>query len=287
MLPQREIVLPDVDSSFRFLIRREPSFAFRWHHHSEFELTWIASGSGTRFVGDDIRPFESGDLVLLGPELPHTWWSPGGGGQQEAFCVQFSREFVAEIGPGRPEGRALEKIVSKSDRGLQFSAAIAAQAGERLRRMEHAGGLARFGLLLECFDLMVRSRQRKSICTSARTDGARVSERVDAACRYVLDHLDASLRQPDVAAAVGMQPAPFARFFRRHTGRTLTSYIQHTRIARACALLRETDDSVVGVAYDSGFANLSNFNRVFKRLRGMTPREYRRRFQEAIDSGNS
>jgi AraC-like DNA-binding protein len=282
MLLHREIVQPDTESGFRFLVRRQRSFPFCWHHHPECELTWIARGSGTRFVGDDLRAFDSGDLVLLGPDLPHSWWSSEPTDtQQEAFCVQFGIETVTELVGGRPDESSLRGLLEESRFGLEFAPEVAAGVGASLRRMEDAGGLGRFGLLLECLDLLARSTRRTRLCSEPRTGAVETSARIDAACQYVVEHLDEPIRQPDVAAVVGMSPVPFARFFRKHSGQTLTSYIQHSRIGRACALLRDTHDSVLAIAYASGFQNLSNFNRTFKRLRGITPREYRAR----IDAG--
>ena len=157
MLLRRELVEPDDDSGFRFLARRERPFRFCWHHHDEWELTWIARGNGTRFVGDDVRQFESGDLVLLGSDLPHTWWSPETGdgegdetsddARTEAFCVQFSLESISSIIDQHPDGSKLEKLLEASRLGLEFSPDVAREVGSCLRRMEEAGGSGRFGLL--------------------------------------------------------------------------------------------------------------------------------------------
>ncbi|MEM7234284.1 MAG: AraC family transcriptional regulator [Planctomycetota bacterium] len=285
----RELVEPDGDSGFRFLQRREPTFEFCWHHHPEFELTWIERGSGTRFVGDDIEPFESGDLILLGHQLPHTWWSPRQGAEDHvAYCVQFTANAWHGLLDVHPAARSVKRLLSDSRYGLRFPIEASEEIGSLLQRMKGAGGLARLGLLLECLDSLARSKPRRRICSrswSSEAEGA--TDRIDRACQFVLERLGEPISQPEVAAEVGMGAAPFARYFRRHTGRTLTSYIQHSRISRACALLRETDESVLSIALESGFGNLSNFNRVFKRLRRVTPREYRKAFRDGQPNSTS
>lgn len=272
----RELIAPDPSASFRLVHRREPSFAFGWHHHPEYELTCIVAGHGTRFVGEASTAYAGADLVLLGPDLPHTWWAPGeDDGEQVAWCAQFERAALAGV-LAAPEGQGLGELLMRSERGLAFDPALAPRLGGVLAAMHQAGPLLRLGLLLEALGILIEAEASTISAGGIPVAG---DERVDQACRFVLERIDQPIAQGEVAAHVGLGPEAFARFFKRRTGRTLTDYVHHLRITQACDRLRASDDTIAAIAFDVGFGNLANFNRVFKRLRGMTPRAYRRRWR--------
>jgi len=271
----RELIAPDPDASFRIVARREPSFGFSWHHHREYELTCIVAGHGTRFVGDAIHAYEGADLVLLGPDLPHTWWAPGeDGAEHVAYCAQFDHAAIGDV-LARPEGRRLHQLLARCGGGLAFPPALAPRIADLLAAMHRVPPLVRLGLLLEALGTLIDA---EATAISSGTLPEADDPRVDRACRFVLEHLDQPIARGEVAAHVGLSPEAFSRFFKRRTGRTLTEYIHQLRVTQACDRLRSGDDTIAEIAFAVGFGNLANFNRVFKRLRRMTPRDYRRRW---------
>lgn len=271
----RELIAPDPDASFRIVERREPSFGFSWHHHPEYELTCILAGHGTRFVGDDIHAYEGADLVLLGPDLPHTWWAPGEDGAEHlAYCAQFDQQAIGDV-IARPEGRRLRRLLADCSAGLAFPPTLAPRIGELLAAMHRVPPLVRLGLLLEALGSLLDA-EVTPISTVSLPEAD--DPRVDRACRFVLERIDQPIAQGEVAARVGLSPEAFARFFKRRTGRTLTEYIHQLRVTHACDRLRAGREGIAEIAFGVGFGNLANFNRVFKRLRGMTPRDYRHRW---------
>ncbi|MFM8803319.1 MAG: helix-turn-helix domain-containing protein, partial [Planctomycetia bacterium] len=254
-------------------------FPYRWHFHPEYELTLITAGHGRRFVGDSIEPFDAGDFVLLGPHLPHTWHSQAARGQRSrAVVIRFAADFLGDAFFERPELSLIRSLLGRSARGIVFAASSSRRIGPLLEATCHAPPFEQLlGLLRILQGLAVHGRGRPlSSLTYDAATRSRDAKRIDRACRYFLQHLDRPLSLAEVASVADLSPAGFSRFFRRMTGRTFVGWGHEVRIGHACRMLVHTDRSVLDIAIASGFANLSNFNRVFRRLRSRTPREFRR-----------
>ena len=282
MLPDLERVEPATGRSFTWEAFDLPSFPYRWHLHAAYELTLITAGQGRRFVGDSIAWFEPGDLVLLGPHLPHTWHSePGRGSRSGAIVIRFEEDFLGSEFFGRGELARIRSLLERSRRGLAFGGSPVAEAvAPALVGGCDAQPFAQVVALLEMLQsLATRGRGRElsgpAYAVTARAADAR---RIDRVCRHVVQHLARPLRLGDVAGIAGLSPEGFSRFFHRMTGRTFVAWVHEVRIGHACRLLTATERPVLDVALASGFGNLANFNRVFRRLRGCTPREFRRQF---------
>ena len=280
MLPDLERVEPAPGRSFTWEAFDLPSFPYRWHFHAAYELTLITAGQGRRFVGDSIEWFEPGDLVLLGPHLPHTWHSESGHGRRSgAIVIRFEEDFLGSDFFGRGELTRIRGLLERSRRGLAFGGAPAAEAvAAAVVGGCDAQPFAQVVALLEMLQTLATRGRGRELSGPAYAATARAADarRIDRVCRHVMQHLARPLRLGDVAAIAGLSPEGFSRFFRRMTGRTFVAWVHEVRIGHACRLLTTTERPVLDVALASGFENLSNFNRVFRRLRGCTPRDFRR-----------
>ncbi len=280
MLPDLERVEPAAGRSFTWEAFDIPSFPYRWHLHAAYELTLITAGQGRRFVGDSIEWFEPGDLVLLGPHLPHTWHSESGHGRRSgAIVIRFEEDFLGSDFFGRGELTRIRGLLERSRRGLAFGGAPAAEAvAAAVVGGCDAQPFAQVVALLEMLQTLATRGRGRELSGPAYAATARAADarRIDRVCRHVMQHLARPLRLGDVAAIAGLSPEGFSRFFRRMTGRTFVAWVHEVRIGHACRLLTTTERPVLDVALASGFENLSNFNRVFRRLRGCTPRDFRR-----------
>lgn len=277
MLPLRETIEPSAGQSFAWLTFDLPAFPYRWHFHPEHELTLITSGRGQRFVGNSIERFEPGDLVLLGPHLPHTWESTADPAERSsAVVVLFQAERLGYTIENQPEFHDIKRLLAAASRGLAF-----ANEGGRIATMLQEGRalapLARLLRLIEVLQYLAEATTGRTLADDAfsRQPRARDADRIDRICRHVLADLAAPPSLTEAAALVGMSPAGFSRFFRRMTGRSFTGWIHEVQITQACQLLSRTDQPITTIAAAAGFENLSHFNRIFKRLRGCTPREFR------------
>ena len=284
MLPALEHVVPPPGRSLAWDAFDLPCFPYRWHFHPEYELTLITAGHGRRFVGDSIEPFEAGDLVLLGPHLPHTWHSAAARGQRSrAVVIRFAAGFLGDDFFGRPELARIGGLLDRSTRGMAFGTSISRRVAPEMETMCGAAPFDQLLALLRMLERLAahgRGRPLSSLAYDTATR-SRDEKRIDRACRHFLEHLDRPVPLAEMAAVAKLSPAGFSRFFHRMTGRTYVHWGHEIRIGHACRLLVQTDRSVLDIALASGFANLSNFNRVFRRLRGRTPREFRRRHDRA------
>lgn len=278
----RERVSPGGEASFLWRRRKDDRFGFLWHYHPEVELTLILQSRGRRFVGDSIEPYERGDLVLVGKNLPHTWESAGGGSvPHEAVFCQFSEDFLGADFLRSPELGGVRRLVERAGRGLRFVGSTQKAAARRLEAMDGLEGLARLGSLLEILDLLARSRESQSLSSRHFVPSLRRgdADRIDRVCRFLNSRYEDRVSLPEAAAVAHLSIPAFCRFFRRKTGRTFVAYLNELRTGQACRDLIESDRSVSDIAFDAGFNNLSNFNRRFLALKGMSPREFRRQFQ--------
>lgn len=271
MQPRLEQINPDLHASGRHHVRRGRHFHFYWHMHVDVELTLIAKGTGQRFVGNSVERFGPGDLVLLGSELPHTWVTDDASTDNEAVVVQFHPDAVEPW----PELERVRALLGRAERGVCFDSD---QARRQLANLP-TDPLPRWLAVLACLDGLARepaSRARALARGDYLPMRGRVDQRVRRTMTMISKSLNESITQAAAAERAGMSPQSFARLFKQQTGDTFTHYLQRLRVSRACQLLVETDAKVTAVAMRSGFDNLSNFNRVFRRWTSTTPSQYRR-----------
>src|SRR6185436_14189073 len=263
-------------ASFICRRRTDPRFGFYWHVHPEIELTHIVRSRGRRFVGDSIEPYEDGDLVLVGPNLPHTWDSdPRRRGPHEAVFCQFSESFLGPDFLRAPELAPVRRLLDRASQGLRFTGKTQKAVAHRMGSMDRLPGLARLAALLETLDLLARSRDVRPLSSREFVPGLRRGDagRIDRVCRFLNERCTGRITLAEAAAAAHLSIPAFSRFFRRKTGRTLVAYLNELRTGLACRALIESDRSISDIAFDSGFNNLSNFNRRFLGLKKMSPRE--------------
>lgn len=268
--------------SWKWCRRREEQFAFAWHFHREYELTLITKGGGLRFVGDSIEEYGPGDLTLIGAELPHTYQSTAGQAPdrrdgQEALVAQFRRDFLGADLFDRPEFATVAALLDRSTRGLHFPSDVDA---EEIRDLGLRSPAERTLGLLRVLDRLARDGRPRELASARHHPGLdRVArERIDAVVQLLHAEYTGPIELRRLADAVHMAPAALSRFFRRATGTTITGYLNTLRISAACRMLADTDLPIAQIATGCGYQNLSHFNRRFRALKGMPPREYRARF---------
>jgi AraC-like DNA-binding protein len=258
--------------SWKLFVRRQPRFGFLWHFHREYELTLITRGMGTRFVGDSVEDYRAGDLTLIGPELPHTYASIGDG--QEAVVAQFRRDSFGAGFFDRPEFAGVSALLERSARGLRLPA-----DGAPLTELLDLPPAERTLGLLTALVRLARDGAARPLASAGHRPAlnGKTRDRIDAVIRLLHAEYARPISLDTVARVAHLTPPAASRFFRRTTGSTVTDYLNAVRVNAACRLLLETDHRVADIAADCGYANLSNFNRRFRALKGMSPREYRGR----------
>ena len=268
-----------------FVIRHAcvPHLYNRWHYHSELELLYVIKSNGTRFVGDIIQPFFAGDMVLVGSNVPHFWQNDEQYFQgrtdisAEAILLQFVDDFVGDAFQ-LPEMLHIKKLFSRALHGLQFTGTTRDKAADLLWSMAEDNGKNKIIELMQLLDLLAKSEEyRKLSDLSYQLQlPVRSSERIQMVCEYLLQNYKQPIALSEVARVANMTEKAFCRFFKNSTLKTFVQFVTELRISHACKLLLEGELSVTEICFEAGFNNLSNFNRIFKRNTGQTPKEYRR-----------
>jgi AraC-like DNA-binding protein len=271
--------------SFHCETVRGTSYHATWHFHPEYQLTLVLESRGHRMVGDNITRLHPGDLVLVGANLPHVWHQENRGGtgsRVHAIIVRFLDTFLGGEFLERPELEPVRTLLRKAARGLHITGRTRDLVAEAMQRLSAAKGLARIRELLVILDLLATSHDVKSIASAGFVPkfSSDDQERMQRVFSYIDRHLTDEIDRTRAAAEAHLSPGAFSRFFKLRTGRTLPEYVNALRIGRACEMLSDDKWKVADIAMECGFANLANFNRHFRKITKLSPREYRRRFRE-------
>lgn len=262
---------------FEFEMRR---FNCPFHYHPEIELTLIVSSSGHRYVGDHIGRFSPGDLVLMGPNLPHSYINDARPGQiAHSVVLQFLPDC---LGPGflqLGEMKGIQHLLERSRVGLSFHGRTRDKVAPLLSPLRKLDGPARLAAFLQVLGILSRSKECRTLASPAYSPSLALyqGERINRVCELISRRFREGITQSEAARAAKMSPPSFSRFFRRATNRTFRAFLNEVRVGHAAQLLLESDRTVAEICYESGFGNLSNFNRQFLKLRSASPRDFRMR----------
>lgn len=284
MKPHIEQIVSPEQHSFLCRQFREPGFSHPFHYHPEIELTLITRSRGTRIVGDHVGSFEPGDLCLIGAKLPHIYRNlrpPVGGAASEV--LHFRRELAGGLLDQAPELGAWSALLDAARQGLRFDARTGERAGGLLVALRQAEGPRRWRLFFELIECLLSAPPPTPLASVGFTGatGLASSQRLHEICQSLLEDFDREHSHAELARRLHTTPAYFSRLFKKTTRKTYTEFLTEVRLGHACRLLAETDLRIIDVAFQSGFRNLSHFNRCFKRRYQRTPRGYRQRLADA------
>lgn len=263
----------------------EPSFRFLWHYHPEWELSWTPSGHGQRYVGSSVEPFAAGDLVLLAGNLPHTWASdPDSPEQARCSVVHFLPQLWSDEFWKLPELHELRALCDSAMRGVRFTGPGVAEVGRKIEQLAatDAPDFHSFTRLMEIFGMLLELPV-VSLNASAESATQIPNPKLKKLLEWIEQRIAEPLTQGEVAAQARMAPAAFSRWFKTQMGCVFQRYLNELRIARACALLVKGESSITESAFQAGFNNLSNFNRRFQEITGLTPKSFRQQFRDRGD----
>ncbi|MGC2164082.1 MAG: AraC family transcriptional regulator [Silvibacterium sp.] len=265
--------------------RVDTEFAFNWHYHPEYELTLIVDSEGQRLVGDGIADYGPGDLVLLGPNLPHSWRSGPmrlrSRRRHRAVFIQFRQDCLGREFFHLGEMKPVLKLLTRSTGGLAFGHTKTGRAVAK--RMVDLPSLSPGRRVTQLLDILLdlSAESHATILSSHRVRPmGRVEDqrRIERICKYIHDRYDNAIDFRALSRKVDLDQTSLCRFFKRATGRTLTAYVNELRVGAAAQLLVDTDLSILDICFKVGFGNYSNFNRQFKRMKGYGPRALRQQF---------
>ncbi|TAH44035.1 MAG: AraC family transcriptional regulator [Betaproteobacteria bacterium] len=285
MRPWFETVVIPPDRSWLLFDRQLPDFPFNWHYHPEFELTLTLNSEGMRFVGDHTEHYGDGDLVLLGPNLPHAWQSSRtvDGPTHRALVCWFTEAWITALVDLTPELGPLRGLLDASRSGAVFSAEARTVAMRQLLALVGATPERQWLGLIETLLTLCADPARASLATSAITPIGNSRERMRLS--QVLDWLNAHYAEPvdvqQLAALAHVSISQLQRLFKRSTRMSISAYVAQRRIGHACALLAQGVLAVAQVGERVGYHDPAYFTRQFSAAKGCTPSAYRRLFGSA------
>lgn len=247
-----------------------------WHYHPEFELTLFTEGEGIRYIGDDVRAFDSPDLVLLGSNLPHYWATERSAG----YCMQFSFDPSSPLS-GLHESGYLKDLLNKSKKGLKFSKRCRNDVLALIEECKECAYVERLAIFLKILHRLSNARTTSISAFVPQGLSGSKSAVVKKAVQYIVENAgDENLELQQVLDKVNMSRATFSRHFQRALGQSYTQFVQSIRLETARNMLAATDKPITEIAFASGFSNLSHFNSLFKKRWSMSPKQLRSSLQK-------
>lgn len=273
-----------VPTNHSFITRELPlSSNARIHSHKNFELNYITSGTGRRIVGDNISGFETGDLVLLAPDLPHCWELLDTEKNKKPTCVvtHFSENIINSDFFKMPELEKVVDLLKQANRGIRFRTNNDTEIREVLLEMSECEGLEYYIGLLKIFNSLIKIETRDKLSNPMNQSSvfSKNIEKINKVYEYVFQNIQEGIKLEEASAVLNMAPSSFCRFFKKKTNLTFMEYVKNVRVGIAAKLLAETDKQITQICFESGYNNLANFNHYFKANMGKTPSDYRKNFR--------
>lgn len=278
----REIIPLTQGDCFLILTRTKNKFDFPLHRHEELELNLIYNGKGAlRRIGDHVGVIDEMELVLTGPNLPHVW--EGHNCKEKAveeITLQFHKDILDEKFLQRNQMFLLKKMFDLSAKGILFTKETASQISPRLRALIRKQGFDSILELLSILHELSMSRDMQTLSSSifSNKEPSYQEGRIQEVQDYISQNFRKNITVAEIAKLVSMTEPSFCRFFKSKTGITFVDCLLDFRLGHAARQLINTSESVAEIAYSCGFNNISNFNRLFKKKKGCTPKEYREEY---------
>lgn len=280
MTPFFEKVYKEEGTSLTVLDRRLDCIPFGWHHHPEFQLTLTLNSRGHRYVGDAVDPYDDEDLVLLTPGVLHSWCSQetiDSTSIHHSIIVWFTRDWADRLITMAPELASVGILLSRSQ-SVQFSKTLASEIKGILLKLPSLNAAQRFASVLDILIRLTTDDEASDIETGTWMKGSDKSAdpRIEKVTQYLQENITAAVRAETLAELACLSPSAFQRAFFKQTRMTPVQYMTRLRIARACSLLIGSRQSIASVMEQVGYSNSALFNRQFLKLKGTTPREFRK-----------
>lgn len=284
-----EILQPGNRQSFLARKFDKQAFEAPYHFHTEFELTSIISGTGKRYVGSHMDDFLSGDLVLLGPNLPHCWKLEPVGEQDDAgaIVIQFNANFLGEGFFDKPELQDIRKLFKKAASGISFTGKTQATVNKGLASLVNDGN--NFEMMMALLDILQRMAvsneytlldQNQSIAERTIAE----QERINPVYAYLVENFRQQVSLDVAAGIANMTPNAFCKYFKKITRKTFMETIIEYRLNHATQQLVQTDKPISEISFDSGFGDVSHFYKTFKVKMHLSPLNYRKKFMRELDA---
>ncbi len=277
--------IPEVLETDLFGIRvtELPFFSTEFHFHRECQMVYVMESEGRRIVGDSVEAFESEEIILLGSDIPHVWHNDKHYFEKDknevharSIALFFHPEKIINVLAQFISTIKLESVLKKASRGMKFSSIAKNQLKRLLLDISRDEDISRFATFIKILEVISNTKDFELLASEGYFNNYRAmdNDRIDKVFKYVFSHFSEEIHLDRVASLVNMNKQAFCRYFKTRTQKTFTSFVNEVRIGHICRVLADGEKPIAGLAYQCGFNSLSNFNKFFKEIKGITPREY-------------
>ena len=276
------------EPQYSFSVRQDlvPYVNNRWHYHTEVELIHFKKGEGTQFIGDSIKQFKAGDVVLVGCNLPHYWrfddsyFEEDSNEKADVRVAHFCENFWGSQFLQLPENIPIKSLLDKAKRGLQITGKTRQKVAELLEALLQTDNNYRIILLMEALNLIAESQQLETLSSIGFKYDLVENEkdRINAVYEYSIKNFKRTIQLEEIASVANISPNSFCRYFKSRTRKTYSQFLIEIRVGHACKLLIENNLSIKQLCYESGFNNFTSFHKYFKLITSKSPLTYQKEF---------
>ncbi|MDT3405598.1 AraC family transcriptional regulator [Mucilaginibacter terrae] len=276
-----------IESSFSVRHDVMPNYGNIWHYHSELELHYNIKGEGVRFIGDNIGNFASGELILLGENLPHAWrcreeyYQPNSELKIEAIVMHFLPTCLGKDILNLPEAYVIPRLFERAKSGMIINGEAKEKVVELMKQAIEATNLDRIIIMMSIMKQLAETSEYKPIVNeiSAFQQNTDLDDkRLSNIYTYTLSNYKRDITLKEISALSNLSVTSFCRYFKLMTNKTYYDFLTEIRISHACRQLVENKLTTELICFNCGFNNISNFYRHFKKIKGVTPVEYKRKY---------
>jgi AraC-like DNA-binding protein len=274
------------DAKSSFVLQKDvySHYPTPWHYHPEYELVLVLKSSGEKIIGDHMSFFTDGDLAFLGPNLPHVYhnnqkyYEENSRLTAEAIVIHFNIDFLGENFFKIPEMESIATFLEESVMGFSIIGKTRKVAAQKMNEMLNMSGSDRIIELLGILNILAGTKDKIRLASPGFIQNFKASgsEQITEVCDFIMKNFTSDLTLNQVSEIANMSPNVFCKFFKERTRKTFINFLNEVRIGYACKLLSSEEHNISEICYLSGFHNLSNFNRQFRRIVNKTPLQYKK-----------
>lgn len=279
--------IPEVVQNDVFAVRVTdlPYFSTEFHFHKECQMVYVVESEGKRIIGDSVETFQGDELILLGSEIPHVWHNDEEYFEKDkterharSVALFFDPDKLVRLLVHLTPVKRLEAFLETARRGMKFSGNAKKILKQLLLKISKQESLTQVVTLLKILEFLTETSEYELLASNGyiNTYQTKDNDRMDKVFKYIVNNYKTEIQLDDIASLAHMNKQAFCRYFKSRTQKTYTEFVNNIRIGHACKLMAESDHRIAELAYDCGFNSLSNFNRVFKEMKGVTPRDYKK-----------
>lgn len=288
MKPVFANVLPGEESKVFWIVRvDQPVFYSGFHFHQECQLTYIIESHGRRIIGDSIESYYADELTLLGSNLPHVWHSTNNIAEPSneqsvnarSISIFFDPEKLVDLLSHFTNMSKLSTTLLKAKRGMLFYGETKEKLKKLLINVGDSTGMRQIRCLMEIFEILSITGEYEFIASDGylNTYSLKDNERFDRIVKYIFENFSEEIELDEIASISNMNKQAFCRYFKTRTQKTFVEFVNAVRVANACKLLAQNDESIGSIGHHCGFKSISNFNKLFKLTKGVTPSEFKKK----------